>query len=68
MRLFIYLFLFLSFSAQLFSEEITVGKSYENQIHNFKNKKINIPLPPGKWEVTESNKGDINSEETRGHT
>tara|TARA_X000001036_G_C20618764_1_gene782130 strand:+ start:172 stop:1410 length:1239 start_codon:yes stop_codon:yes gene_type:complete len=37
---------------------VSVGDVLEGQITNFKNKGVNIPLPPGKWNVDKSEKGE----------
>ncbi len=60
MNFYLYLFLLIIFPFQIFSQEIVVGNIYESQITNFKNKKLNVPLPPGKWKATESEKGGMN--------
>jgi len=58
MQFYLYLFLFIVFPFQIFSQEIVVGNIYESQIVNFMNKKINIPLPPGKWKAEKSSKSE----------
>ena len=45
-------FIFFIFPKIVYSGDILVGNIYEGEITNFKNKKINISLPPGKWKAT----------------
>lgn len=61
-RFLIYLFsisfLFTFFSISTYAQEVSVGDVLQGQITNFKNKDVNIPLPPGKWIVDKSEKGE----------
>ena len=66
-------FIFFIFPKIVYSGDILVGNIYEGEITNFKNKKINISLPPGKWKATKSEKAErqwwdaelINTEKAR---
>tara|TARA_X000001036_G_C20644152_1_gene792335 strand:- start:582 stop:1598 length:1017 start_codon:yes stop_codon:yes gene_type:complete len=51
-------FIFFIFPKIVYSGDILVGNIYEGEITNFKNKKINISLPPGKWKATKSEKAE----------
>ena len=51
-------FLFTFFSISTQAQQVSVGDVLEGQITNFKNKGVNIPLPPGKWNVDKSERHD----------